>query len=515
MPENAAAAVAIGAGESDTAAASAGRSIPSRRGGVVVASSGYFISQALIMLAGFVSMPVMTRLLSRAEYGLLNLVLASVSILALFGRLGFPQAITRFFPERRREGAGQLSNFCGTMLGGSFAASALVGLIVALSVEWTGVEPHYARCLQLACLVVVTRVLLSVIYQVYRAQERIFAFSAAQIVSRFGTLALTIALLLLGHGTASEVIIATVIGEAVVAAACLLDLVARGVVSWPKFSWPAITGATAYGLPLVLASSASFVLDYGDRFLIERFLGLDAVANYAVPYDLVQNVASAVFGPVNLAVLPIVLRLWSDQGSEVATRRVSKIASYLVALAIPLAAMVLIMNRDLIVLLASAKYSSSATLTPYLLPGVFIGELNFLFVLGLMINNDTMILAVFTVLAGVLNLCLNLLLLARWGLPGAAAATTASYAVLMAVTWLRSRPVLHLRLRYGLVAKSMLATGIMVAAIAMLGPVFPQLVLSLAIRGAVGAAIVVLCMWILDPETRSLISFAPRLNGGT
>jgi O-antigen/teichoic acid export membrane protein len=498
-------------GQTKCAGASAEMSAPSRRRGIVGSSWGYFTTQAVIMLAGFVSMPVLTRLLSKEEYGLLNLVWASVNILALIGRLGFPQAMTRFFVERQQQGARHLSDFCGAMLGGAFAVSALVGIITALSVGWIAgrAQPQYARCLQLACLVVVTRVVLSVIYQTYRAQERVFAFNLVQVFSRFGTLALAMAFLFLVRATAYEVILATLIGESVVLVASLADLIGRGIVAWPTraASWPAIALATAYGLPLVLATSSSFILEYGDRFMIQRFLGLDAVANYAVPYDLVQNVAAAVFSSVNLAVVPIVLRVWTEEGSEAATRLLSQLATYLLALAIPLAALLLMLNENLILLLASGKYSGSAGLTPYLLPGVFMGELNFLFAVPLMIEKDTRALAVITLLAGALNLLLNLVLLPRWGLPGAGVATTVSYAALTGATWLWSRPVspLRLRLRYAVIAKSAIATGIMVAALASRGPVSSHLAMDLAVRGAFGVMIVAVCMWIFDADTRSLI----------
>jgi O-antigen/teichoic acid export membrane protein len=496
-------------GEREHAGASGEMSASSPRRGIIASSGGYFASEAMLMLAKFFSMPVLTRLLSREEYGLLNLVWASVGILALVGRLGFPQAMIRFFVERRQQGARHLSEFFATMLGGAFAASALVGIVTALSVGWIAgqAQQQYARCLQLACLVVVTRVVLSVVYQAYRAQERVFAFNVTQVVSRFGSLSLAMVFVLLGRGKAYEIIIATLIVESVVLATSLSDLVSRGMITRPTLSvsWPAVVLATSYGLPLVLANSSTFILEYGDRFMIERLLGLGAVANYSVPYDLVQNVAAAVFTSVNMAVVPIVLRVWADEGSEAGARLLSQLATYLVALAIPLAALMLMLNGNLILLLASGKYAGSAVLTPYLLPGVFMGELNFLFVVPLMIDKDTRVLAVITLVAGVLNLLLNLLFLPRWGLPGAGVATTVSYAVLIGATWLRSRPVAPLRLRYAVIAKSVIATGVMVAALATRGPVSSQVMMDLAVRGAVGTMIVAACMWIFDADTRSLI----------
>src|SRR5437870_3031488 len=67
----------------------------------VAASGTYFTSYLLIVLAGRVSMPIMTRLLSKSDYGLLSLIFATVSVLTAVGGLGFGEAAVRLYGERR------------------------------------------------------------------------------------------------------------------------------------------------------------------------------------------------------------------------------------------------------------------------------------------------------------------------------------------------------------------------------------------------------------------------------
>ena len=102
----------------------------------VTTSGVYFCFQALGMVAGVVSMPILTRALTKEEYGLLNLTLAMVGILALVGRLGFAEATTRFYYERSQQGLRQLREFCGTMLAGSFVSGALVALVTLMALQW-------------------------------------------------------------------------------------------------------------------------------------------------------------------------------------------------------------------------------------------------------------------------------------------------------------------------------------------------------------------------------------------
>jgi O-antigen/teichoic acid export membrane protein len=307
---------------------------------------------------------------------------------------------------------------------------------------------------------------------------------------------------LLSGVRARHVIVASVVGEAVVAAACLIDLARRGSIGFPRLRWDILKEASAYGVPLAAAGSATLILDYGDRFLIERFLDVSAVATYAVPYDLAQSLAAGLFAPVRLAVVPVIFRLWANDGPEVTSAFVSDLFTYLVAFSIPIAALFLVLSEDLIVLLASAKYRDAAHLIPYLLPGVFLAELNFLIATAMTVEKRTLGLAVLVLVAGIGNIVLNLIAIPLWGLVGAALCTTVAYAGLVVATYVRTLPVLGLRLRAGLIAKSVLATAIMAGLVSALGPLSSARFLDLAARGSVGVVVAAGCLWALDRDLR-------------
>src|SRR5512143_4045816 len=216
-----------------------------------------------------------------------------------------------------------------------------------------------------------------------------------------------VALLLLYERTAFAVLAATVVVEAVTVVVRCVDLAARGAVSRPRLPRSIITGAITYGAPLAVAGAAQLFLSYGDRVVIERLLGLDAVATYSVSYDVADRLGDSLLFPAQLAVVPIIFRLWAEQGPEATARFVSRVLTYMIAILIPVAALYLIFNREIIVLLASAKYEESAALTPYLLPGVLLASLNFIVVVGHTIQKSTGRLAVNVAVVAVLNMALN------------------------------------------------------------------------------------------------------------
>ena len=161
-------------------------------------------------------MPILTRLLSKAEYGLVSLIFTNVTIIAVVGGMGLGEATVRFYGERRKEGQGALRAVCDAMVGGSLTVGLIAGATTALLAIWLAddLPPNYARSLGLGSLLVLIRIVSGVLYQMYRAQERAVSYAAFLVVVRYSTMACAIALLFLSDRTAFAVLAATVIVEA-------------------------------------------------------------------------------------------------------------------------------------------------------------------------------------------------------------------------------------------------------------------------------------------------------------
>lgn len=468
------------------------------------ASGTYFISHTLLAVAGLVSMPIMTRLLSKEDYGLLGLTFAVVSVLAVIAGCGLGEASVRMYSERRAEGVDAARRFCETMLCGASLTGILVGLGVACFAPAIAGDaaPEYTGCLRLGGLLIAVRAVSGVLYQIYRAQERPAAHATAQVVVRYATTALAIPLLLLSQRTALMVLIASAIVELTAVGVRLVDLHRHGLLRRLRLEPHLLGVAASYGVPLAVAGAARFLLDYGDRFVIERLLGLGAVATYGVACDVAARVIDGCLGPLQLAAVPILLRSFSQQGSEAAARFASRLLSYTIALVVPLALLYYVLNQDLIELLASAKYRQASALTPWVLPGFVAVGLNFIAIAGLTIAKRTTVLACTVGLAALFNLGLNLLLVPRFGLTGAAIASTLAYMILLAANYAASRQVLALRIDATVLLNTIAASAMMLLVVWCTTAAEWALLPRVAIRGALGTAAIALTFAVLDNDLR-------------
>ena len=96
-------------------------------------SSNYFWGEALIMASGFISFPILTRILSKYDYGLLNLLALTTAIIGAITSLGANRSIIRFYHNYKDKG--QLNNFVNTLVN-SITGLGFLAVFIAISVGW-------------------------------------------------------------------------------------------------------------------------------------------------------------------------------------------------------------------------------------------------------------------------------------------------------------------------------------------------------------------------------------------
>lgn len=473
---------------------------------VARASLGYYVLQALLVVAGVISMPITTRLLSKAEYGLLSLCFSTLAVLTALAGAGLGNAAVRMFHETRLQGLAALRHlYEETVTAVACGALVVFGLTLAATVLGLGGgSEEYRTALRYGAGLIIVRTVANVLQQMLRVEERVAAYARVQLAIRFGTLVVAVGLLLLSVRAAKTVLVAATVVEVLVLGWLLFDVSTRQLLRRPRLS-RRLVRALSYGVPLAFAGSARVVLDYGNRFVIERSMGLEAVATYVVPADLLTRMIEIIVLPMQLAAVPVLFRLWSTDGEKATARTASQVLTYTLVALLPTAALYLRFGEELVALIASTKYRGAGALTPWLLVGGVCGGLQFIAIVGATIGKQTMRVALLVVAATILNVGLNLVCVPRWGVIGAAGANSASYLALMIAQIANSRRVLPLRFQVRPLLCAGAATGLALLPTAFgVWPTAEQPVALLAAVAGLGALAVTLVVG-LDGELRAIV----------
>jgi O-antigen/teichoic acid export membrane protein len=179
---------------------------------------------------------------------------------------------------------------------------------------------------------------------------------------------------------------------------------------------------------------AGVILNVGDRYVIEALLGTGPLGLYSAAYNMCDYVRSIFILSIGQAVVPIYMRMWAEDGAEATRSFLGQSLRQYVLLAAPVMAGVSAVGSELLPFLASDKYAGGTVVLPSVIAGMVFSGATAITGAGLFLHKRAVTIMTLVVTAAALNVGLNLVLIPRIGILGAALATLLAYAALLAAT---------------------------------------------------------------------------------
>jgi O-antigen/teichoic acid export membrane protein len=450
----------------------------------------YGAGDVAIQAVNVLLLSVYVQYLTKTDYGVLALLGSVEAVAKLFFRWGVDGAYMRLWYDC--EDAASRQRLSSTLF---FFLLAVNGILLLLAVVaapfasgWLLGSAEYTLALQLVLLNTFAIGFTFIPFHVLRIENKSREFSALAFARSVSTLILRIILIVgLGYG-----LMGVVIADIVVTAAMLAVMV-----RWfaklvrPVFSLAMLREALAFGLPRVPHGFALQMMSVGDR-LVMKFLQtpLEAIGVYSigVSFGLIPKVA---LGAFEYAWAPFYYAASREPG---AGRVFSRVTTYGIAALALMTAGLSAIARDLLNLITHGQYGGAAGVVAWTAIGVFFYGTYLLTSIGLNITKNTRYYPVSTAIGAAVNLAMNLWLIPRYGIIGAAWATAVAYAVQAAIAFVLSQqhyPVSYEHGRLARVIASALAAYLVAAALPGMAPLPGVLA-----RGTTVAATMVALLWV-------------------
>lgn len=407
----------------------------------------YGLGSILTKAIGFVMLPVYTRVLTPADYGILEILTMTTDVIAMVVGAGLTWAVTRYYyyydaPEEKHA----VVSSAAILLVASFGVSSLVTLPFsgALSTLLLGSGSH-ADLVRLAIAAFFLTSLIEVPMAFLRArQESVHVVAVG--VARF-TLALGLNILfLIGLGMGVDGILYSTILASAAAGGYLVTTTLRE--TGLRFSRPVARKLVAYGLPLIATNLGSFALHQSDRYFLRAFDSLESVGLYSLGYKFAMLMSLLVATPFARIWSPKALEIEDaegDGGRPVLRRILYGYNLVLVASGLGIA----LFAGDVIRLMAAPEFHGAAAMVPLLCLGMlFFGYRQVAYV-GPTIRERSDLIARGTAVGAAVVLAANFALIPRWGPLGAALATLLAFGSEFAVVMAHSERVYPLGLSLG------------------------------------------------------------------
>lgn len=388
----------------------------------------YGLGDAILRGLAVVTVPIFTRFFHPADYGLISLLVAFMSLFGLMHDAGMASAAQRQYFDHIHTNKAAGRRATATAFWFVFGWGLVLVVLGLLLGEELAQLLLKDRSLEPLVWLVIGTSFLAVLAQLARSFFRLtfrpWPFALTALLSGILMVGLSLWFVLDGHGIAGY-FWGGLLG--ILPGALLTFVLARDFLR-ARPELPVLKQMLVYGLPLVPAALSGFVFDLSDRFFLARIRDFHEVGLYAVAYSIVSLMALFI-GAFAQAWAPFALAHHAEKPHD-APQLFARFSLYIVIVFSFLSLGVTIFGREILALLTTPEFFDAARVIPVLALAYVAFATTQVTTLGMSIARKTSLIAVGAGLAAVINLVGNILLIPEWGMLGAAWATLVAYILL-------------------------------------------------------------------------------------
>ena len=475
--------------------------------GVATHYRRYATGNALTLLAGLVSFPLLTRLLDNTQYGMFGYYGAWILMAVAVGKFGAQHAILRFYPHDgdARHMRAFATNLFYLPLGMAFAVWALIvaGMVLVDALSGERQSAMFWLVVAMAPMAVFS----SLVDTVQKVTERSQLVMYLRVSSRWVELLLMLGAVLLIQASA----VAAYSGK-------LATTLLFGVfyIVWMRrhlnfarsdINLSQTRAALMFGMPMALSEIISVTLVSLDRWMLKDITGDFAMVGvYSIGSSLAMQVSLFMNASVFEAFLPTANRVYMTEGEAALRELKSRVLMPMTYAAMCIAVLLGSFGNDLILVASGADKAASGPVFSLLAVVCVLQPVLLLAGYGLLLEKRSRTVLGLVFMSLVLNAVLNYLWIPDHGVMGAAWATVLSSSALgIAHCVAVKRSLLCLPDRRSiLIATASVATVIVFVRwldLQGIGAGWARLLLG----GGAAGAIYLACVLVLDARVRDLL----------
>lgn len=376
-------------------------------------------------LIGLILIPLYTNqeFLTVSDYGALGVLEITSQVLVALMSLTLSQSLTRWYWDKANADR-QKSIFFSSFLTLIIITAVLMSTLIPFASSFSNLlfkDPSYSYIIILLLINSGMQVLITQVQTLMKLQSKALWYSITSVLKLIITLVLTIIFIVYGGKKLEGIFEAQLIGSLVVLL-LLIPFTIRN--SKVRFEGKVIREMINYSLPLMLASISGVFFSVIDRYALNYMDGLERVGIYNLGYKLASTLKVVVITSVQLALSPILMKKMNESGNKYFYSKVMTYFGYglmfcVAGLSLFSLEVIKVASQDII-------YWESANIVAILSFSFFFSMLKDSALIGLHVVKKTRIIGGLIAISSVVNLGLNIILIPRFSIYGAAVGTLLS-----------------------------------------------------------------------------------------
>lgn len=462
------------------------------------------ITNLISGLSALILLPILTKTISIEEYGVWVQITVTLVLIPIVVMLGLPYAMIRFLAavkDREKIRDAFFSIFAIILVTTGLTSIFIYFFSGSIAASLFN---NQVQIIEILSVIVFFECLNVFLMNYFRTFQQIKVYTVFSCLQTCIKVALVAYFVFSGYGIFGAVI-GLLITNLLFFVIMFLHVISEIGMTLPRFIH--IREYLVFGLPTVQANLSAWIADSSDRYVIALFLGTAYVGYYA-PGGTLGSTVTLFVAPL-IFMLPVVLSKYYDEKNLENVKLVLKYTlKYFLALAIPSIVGLSLLSKPILTILSTPDIAEhSYLITPFFaLCGLMFG-LHAIIVNILVLEKKTNITAIIWFFAAVLNLGLNIFLVPRIGILGAAITMLSTYFFAFVVTLNISFKYLTFPIDFGFILKCILASLVMAVVIIIEKGQLPVTLMYLALIIGISSLAYCIMLFILGGFKKEEIDF--------
>ncbi|MFC1674315.1 oligosaccharide flippase family protein [Candidatus Omnitrophota bacterium] len=453
-------------------------------------------------LRALIIIPILTKTLGAGGYGMWIQIRVAIMFFVPIVVLGLDRAIVCFLAGKHK--TEEISDAFFSSLAVTLSLGLVcAGIIYAFSdylsvfILGTGDFSYFVKLAALLLLLICLDHMTLIYFQTFRQMKNHFIFLSLE---SLGEVLLVAFMVFNGFGILG-VLFSLIVIKMAFFIFKFLEIISQIGLKMPTFL--EIKKYIRYGYPLAIAYLFYFLINYSDRYIINYFSGVEKVGIYSVAYA-VGSIIIIIMTSIIYVLHPALADCLNNKKLDEAKRYVQYFFKFSLMFMIPIALVMSVAAKKLILLFSTSEFLAAQYCVPFIATGFVIFGIGIVGEYIIILKERTSLISWLYVILAFFNIIGNIILVPRFGIIGAAAATFLTFIGYAVFTISLSRRYLAFSLDYLFVFKSIMVSSCVLLLILKLAPL-TVLGMILFIMG--GIALYFICLYVLKGINKKEIAF--------
>lgn len=386
-------------------------------------STTYSIANLLSRMVSFIMIPIYTRFLTPADYGILELITISLSMLSIVISSGITDAVSRFYFDYKN-----------IKDKNKVISVGLISFIVLAAVSFAILSPingflskvllgssEYGSFLVIALGYMSLSFILELIFAYFRVTHQSLKLTLSNLGGLVVSLSFNILFVVVLQIGVRGILLATLISQSL-QVIVLLPMTIKAVGF--RFDFSLFKKMLSFGFPIIFSQIGHKIVNLSDRYFLRSFATLADTGLYSLGYKLGLLATTFVGAPFNMIWTPRRFECFGDEEAENNFSRIFTLFIFVISL---VGLIISILAKDLTRLFLTEEFWTSYKVVPIITLSYIFLSFHSHFSIGILIKKKTKLLAGINIATAILNLILNYFLIKTYSIWGAAVATLISF----------------------------------------------------------------------------------------